>query len=63
MWLAAADEQPQALSHLVPPEDPEVTDQMWIDAASANFHGRVVRLHALTHSRGAEACKRGQTQE
>ena len=30
------------LSHLIPPEDPEVTDQMWIDAASANFHGRVV---------------------
>ena len=30
------------LSHLIPPEDPQVTDQMWIDAASAHFDGRVV---------------------
>lgn len=30
------------LSHLVPPEDPAVTDQMWIDAASAHFDGKIV---------------------
>ena len=38
----AAGVKTLVLSHLIPPEDPEVTDQMWIDAASANFHGRVV---------------------
>jgi ribonuclease BN (tRNA processing enzyme) len=30
------------LSHLVPPDDPEVTDQMWIDAARTHFHGTVI---------------------
>jgi ribonuclease BN (tRNA processing enzyme) len=30
------------LSHLLPAEDPLVSDQMWIDAASAHFRGRVV---------------------
>jgi ribonuclease BN (tRNA processing enzyme) len=30
------------LSHLVPPDDPTVTDQMWIDAARKHFHGPVV---------------------
>jgi ribonuclease BN (tRNA processing enzyme) len=30
------------LSHLVPPEDPAVTDQMWIDAARTHFRGTVV---------------------
>jgi ribonuclease BN (tRNA processing enzyme) len=30
------------LSHFVPAEDPEVTDRMWIDAASKYFDGRVV---------------------
>ena len=38
----AAGVKTLVLSHLVPPEDPEVTDQMWIDAASSNFHGHVV---------------------
>ena len=38
----AAGVKTLVLSHLVPPEDPEVTDQMWIDAASKNFGGRVV---------------------
>jgi ribonuclease BN (tRNA processing enzyme) len=38
----AAGVKTLVLSHLVPPEDPEVTEQMWIDAASANFRGRVV---------------------
>lgn len=30
------------LSHLVPAEDPAVTDQMWIDAAHAHFRGPVI---------------------
>jgi ribonuclease BN (tRNA processing enzyme) len=30
------------LSHFVPPDDPEVTDQMWLDAARAHFRGRVI---------------------
>ncbi len=30
------------LSHLVPADDPEVTDQMWIDAARTHFRGLVI---------------------
>jgi ribonuclease BN (tRNA processing enzyme) len=30
------------LSHLVPPDDPEVTDQMWIDAARVHFRGSII---------------------
>jgi ribonuclease BN (tRNA processing enzyme) len=30
------------LSHLVPPDDPAVTDRMWIDAARAHFRGTVI---------------------
>ena len=30
------------LSHLVPPDDPAVTDQMWIDAAKKHFRGTVI---------------------
>jgi ribonuclease BN (tRNA processing enzyme) len=30
------------LSHLVPPDDPTITDQMWIDAARTHFRGSVV---------------------
>jgi ribonuclease BN (tRNA processing enzyme) len=30
------------LSHLVPSDDPAITDQMWIDAASVHFKGRIV---------------------
>jgi ribonuclease BN (tRNA processing enzyme) len=30
------------LSHLVPPDDPEVTEQMWIDAAHTYFRGPVI---------------------
>ena len=30
------------LSHFVPPDDPEVTDRMWIDAAQSHFGGRVI---------------------
>ena len=38
----AAGVKTLVLSHLVPAEDPEITDQMWIDAASVHFSGRVV---------------------
>ena len=29
------------LSHLVPPDDPEITEQMWIDAARQHFRGEI----------------------
>lgn len=38
----AAGVKTLVLSHLVPAEDPEVTDQMWIDAARAHVRGRVI---------------------
>lgn len=38
----AAGVKTLVLSHLVPAEDPAVTDQMWIDAARAHFKGRIV---------------------
>jgi len=30
------------LSHLVPGDDPDISDQMWIEAAQARFRGRVI---------------------
>ena len=30
------------LSHFVPPEDPEITDRMWIEAARAHYDGNIV---------------------
>jgi len=30
------------LSHLVPADDPQVTDQMWIEAAQRQFRGTVI---------------------
>jgi ribonuclease BN (tRNA processing enzyme) len=30
------------LSHLVPPDDPAISDQMWIDAARVHFRGPVI---------------------
>ena len=30
------------LSHFVPPDDPTITDQMWLDAARTHFSGRVI---------------------
>jgi ribonuclease BN (tRNA processing enzyme) len=30
------------LSHLVPSDDPAVTEQMWVDAARAHFRGNVI---------------------
>ena len=39
---AAAGVKTLVLSHLVPADDPTVTDQMWIDAARAHFGGEIV---------------------
>jgi hypothetical protein len=30
------------LSHLVPADDPEITDQMWIEAARVHFKGSIL---------------------
>jgi ribonuclease BN (tRNA processing enzyme) len=30
------------LSHLVPPDDPEITPQMWVDAARSHFGGEII---------------------
>lgn len=38
----AAGVKTLVLSHLVPPDDPEVTEQMWIDAARTHFRGPVI---------------------
>lgn len=38
----AAGVKTLVLSHLVPPEDPEVTERMWIDAARMHFSGTVI---------------------
>lgn len=38
----AAGVKTLVLSHLVPGDDPEVTDRMWIDAAHARFRGDVI---------------------
>ena len=38
----AAGVKTLVLSHLVPADDPEVTDQMWLDAARAHFRGTVI---------------------
>ncbi len=38
----AAGVKTLVLSHLVPSEDPQVTEQMWIEAASKHFDGRVI---------------------
>jgi ribonuclease BN (tRNA processing enzyme) len=38
----AAGVRTLVLSHFVPADDPEVTDQMWIEAASAHFSGSII---------------------
>jgi ribonuclease BN (tRNA processing enzyme) len=38
----AAGAKTLVLSHLVPPDDPEVTDDMWIQAARIHYRGPVV---------------------
>lgn len=39
---AAAGVKMLVLSHLVPAEDPAITDEMWVDAARRHFDGRIV---------------------
>ena len=39
---AAAGVKTLVLSHLVPPDDPQITEQMWIEAAKKHFSGTVV---------------------
>ena len=39
---AAAGVKTLVLSHLVPPDDPQISDQTWIDAAKKHFSGTVV---------------------
>lgn len=39
---ASAGVKTLVLSHLVPADDPAVTDRMWRDAARAHFRGRVI---------------------
>jgi ribonuclease BN (tRNA processing enzyme) len=42
-WVAAAaGVRKLVLSHFVPPDDPLVTEQMWIDAARRHFSGEIV---------------------
>lgn len=43
----AAGVKTLVLSHLVPADDPQITDQMWIEAARSRFDGRVVLGHDL----------------
>jgi ribonuclease BN (tRNA processing enzyme) len=39
---AAAGVKTLVLSHIVPSDDPAVTDQMWIDAAKKHFGGKII---------------------
>ena len=39
---AAAGVKTLVLSHLVPPDDPAVTEAMWIEAAATHFRGEIV---------------------
>jgi ribonuclease BN (tRNA processing enzyme) len=38
----AAGVKTLALSHFVPPDDPNITDQMWIDGARSAYKGRII---------------------
>ena len=38
----AAGVKTLVLSHLVPPDDPNVTERMWTDAARTHFKGTVI---------------------
>ena len=38
----AAGVKTLVLSHFVPPDDPDVTDQMWIDGARSTYKGRII---------------------
>ena len=43
----AAGVKTLVLSHLVPPDDPTITAQMWIDAARQHFRGEIIVAHDL----------------
>lgn len=43
----AAGVKTLVLSHLVPPDDPEISDALWAAAASQHFKGRVIVGHDL----------------
>jgi ribonuclease BN (tRNA processing enzyme) len=38
----AAGVKTLVLSHFVPPDDPDITDQMWIDGARSTYKGRII---------------------
>ena len=38
----AAGVKTLVLSHFVPPDDPDVTDQMWMDGARSTYKGRII---------------------
>jgi ribonuclease BN (tRNA processing enzyme) len=38
----AAGVKTLVLSHFVPPDDPEITDQMWMDGARRTYKGRII---------------------
>ncbi len=38
----AAGVKTLVLSHFVPPDDPNITDQMWIDGARSAYKGRII---------------------
>lgn len=38
----AAGVKTLVLSHFVPPNDPNITDQRWIDGARSTFKGRII---------------------
>jgi ribonuclease BN (tRNA processing enzyme) len=44
---AAAGVKTLVLSHLVPADDPSITEQMWIDAARPYFKGEIIVAHDL----------------
>jgi len=44
---AAAGVKTLVLSHLVPPDDPTISEQMWIDAARKHFRGAIIVAHDL----------------
>jgi len=52
---AAAGVKTLVLSHLVPPDDPQVTDEMWIDAARRHFKGTIVLGKDLMEVHGQES--------
>ena len=40
--LASRGVKTLVLSHFVPQDDPQITDQMWADAARIHFQGQII---------------------